>query len=88
MDKNDKEITIKLYELLSNGYGIIPTEVMTDKHLTVEAKAIYAYLCSYTGSGSNDFFAVSIMVNNLGISENEYYESIKTLEENGYIETY
>jgi hypothetical protein len=34
------------------GYGQIPKKVMMDKRLSVEAKAIYAYFCSYCGGGN------------------------------------
>ena len=37
------------------GYGIIPKYVMLDPDLTIEAKAIYAYFCSFAGSGNTAF---------------------------------
>jgi hypothetical protein len=34
------------------GYGVLPKYVMIDPDLTIEAKGIYAYFCSYAGSGN------------------------------------
>jgi len=42
---------IKVQGINSKGYGIIPKLVMQDRNLNVIAKAIYSYLCSFSGAG-------------------------------------
>lgn len=76
---------IQLEGVLSKGYGTIPKLVMKDENLTIEAKGIYAYLCSYAGAGLTAFPGVELICNDLGISDNRFYKHRKLLEENGYI---
>jgi hypothetical protein len=71
--------------IFSKGYGVIPKLVMKDENLTIEAKSIYAYICSYAGSGNSAFPSVSLICHDLGISENRFYKHRKLLVDNGYI---
>lgn len=71
--------------IMSKGYGFIAKLVMKDKELTIEAKAIYAYLSSYTGAGNTAYPTVSLMCGDLGISEARFYKHRKLLESKGYI---
>lgn len=80
-DKN----TLKQEEILSKGYGIIPKFVMKDKELSAEAKAIYAYLCSYSGAGDTAFPSVELMCNDLKMSRNRFEKHRKDLIDRGYI---
>ena len=83
MTKEKNEI--KVAEVDSKGYGKIPKLVMKDKDLAIEAKAIYAYLCSYAGSGNTAFPSVSLMCDDLNISDNRFYKYKKQLTDKGYI---
>lgn len=76
---------LKLEGVFSKGYGIVPKLVMKDEDLSIEAKAIYAYLCSYAGAGKTAFPSVDLICNNLGISENRFYKHRKPLVDKGYI---
>ena len=38
--------TTQVIDVLSMGYGTVPRSVMSDRKLTVEAKAIYAYFAA------------------------------------------
>ena len=76
---------LKLEGVLSKGYGIIPKLVMKDADLTIEAKSIYAYLCSYAGGGDTAFPSVELICTDLGISENRYLKHRKLLVDKGYI---
>ena len=67
------------------GYGIIPKFVMHDPELTLEAKAIYAYLCSLAGSGDTTFPYRDTILRHLGISKNTYYKHYNLLLEQGYL---
>lgn len=79
-DKNFKTINI-----LSKGYGIIPKKVMLDKELSIEAKAIYSFFCSFTGNGDTAFPSVSLITSSLGISRQRYNKHRGILEQKGYI---
>jgi len=70
---------------MTMGYGIIPKLPMKDKRLTIEAKAIYAYFCSYAGAGSTAFPSRSKILFDLQIGEDRYYKHFKLLKEHGYI---
>ena len=69
----------------SKGFGIIPKLVMQDKRLTVEAKAIYAYFCSYAGAGQTAFPGRDKIVSDLGMGVKRYYSHFDLLKEFGYI---
>lgn len=76
---------LKLEGVLSQGYGIIPKMVMKDKELSIEAKSIYSYLCSYAGGGDTAFPSVELICHDLGISENRLLKHRKQLIDRGYI---
>ena len=69
----------------AQGFGMIAKMVMLDRGLTIEAKAIYSYFCSYAGGGSTAFPSVSKIVYDLKISKDRYYKHFKLLVECGYI---
>lgn len=69
----------------AQGFGTIAKMVMLDQRLTIEAKAIYSYFCSYAGGGSTAFPSVSKIVYDLKISKDRYYKHFKLLVECGYI---
>lgn len=82
MANNDQ---VQMGNVLSEGYGIIAKKVMKDKDLSIEAKAIYAFLCSYTGKGDTAFPGVSLITGTLGISRQRYNKHREALEAKGYI---
>ena len=71
--------------VMSKGYGTIPKLVMQHEDLSVEAKAIYAYLASYAGAGDTAYPSVSIMCKHLGMSRDRFYRHRKALLENDFI---
>lgn len=76
---------IQINGIMSQGYGFSPKMVMRDKRLTIEAKAIYAYMSSFAGAGLTAFPTVELQLAELGISKNRYYKHRKLLEDLGYI---
>ena len=72
-------------ELFSKGYGFIPKIVMIDTDLTVEAKAIYGYLASYSGAGMSSYPSTKLILNHLNMSRDRYFKHRKQLIEKGYI---
>ena len=71
--------------VMSKGYGTIPKLVMQHEDLSIEAKAIYAYLASFAGAGDTAYPSVSIMCKHLGISKDRFYRHRKALLENDFI---
>lgn len=55
--KEKKEIAdlIMIEGVDCKGFGVIPKIVTTDTNLSIGAKALYAYLCSYAGNGTTAF---------------------------------
>ena len=72
-------------DILKNGYGIVYKAVMTDERLSLTAKAIYAYLCSYTGSKGIVFPSRARILSELKLSKNAYYKHFNKLVELNYI---
>ena len=70
---------------MPTGYGIVQTEIMKLKDLSIEAKAIYSLLSSYTGSKDYCFPKIETMCEDLGISEQRFYKHIKKLKEKNLI---
>lgn len=67
------------------GYGKIPKAVMQDRRLTVTAKAIYAYFCSFAGAGTSAFPSVEKACFDLAIRPETFIKHRKCLEQYGYI---
>lgn len=82
---NDNKQSFQADGIMEKGYGFIPKLIMKDKELTIEAKAIYAYLSSYTGTGNTAYPSISLMCGDLDISEARFYKHRKLLIEKGYI---
>ena len=79
------EDKIKLQGIMSEGYGVIPKKVMKDKDLTIEAKAIYAFMASFSGNGNTSYPSVEYITDFLDISRHRFNRHRKLLEEKGYI---
>ena len=67
------------------GFGILPKYVMLDQDLTLEAKAIYAYFCSFAGNGNTTFPSRDKIFADLKISKDCYYKHFHMLLEQGYL---
>lgn len=67
------------------GFGIIPKYVMLDPDLTIEAKTIYAYFCSYAGNGNTTFPSRDKILVDLPMSKDAYYKHFRQLTDQGYI---
>lgn len=85
MDMAPKSPIAELEGIFAQGYGIVAKAVMLDPELHITAKAIYAYLCSYSGKGKFVYPKRETILNHLGISKECYYKHYKTLIAHGYI---
>jgi len=77
--------TLKIQGRMAKGYGIIPKIPMQDQRLTIEAKAIYSYFCTYAGAGTTAFPSRDKILHDLRISEKRYYSHFNLLKKYGYI---
>lgn len=70
--------------ILSKGYGIIPKLIM-QANISIEAKAIYAYMCSFAGNGETAFPSIEKIIKDLNISESRFYRHRRQLIDCGFI---
>lgn len=85
MNTNNLSDKLEIEGVNSNGYGIMPKLVMQDNRLTIEAKAIYAYIVSFAGAGSTAFPSLKKILADLSISKNRFYKHRKLLIDCNYI---
>lgn len=69
----------------SKGYGRIYRAVMREMALPIISKAIYAYFCSYAGSGTTAFPKREKITHDLQLNKDTFTKYLKTLLELGYI---
>lgn len=67
------------------GYGLVYSEIMRSKKLSPEAKAIYAYLCAFAGSGDTCFPSVELMREELQMSNDRFYRHLRPLLLSGIV---
>lgn len=72
--------------IFEGGYGLIPKKVMRDQAISINAKALYAYLCAYAGVTGEAFPTIDQIKRELHIGKNKYYRLINELINAGYIE--
>lgn len=73
------------FKINSKGYGTIPKMVMQDRNISIGAKGLYSYFCSYTGGGDTCFPSRKKVCFDLCISIDTFGKYLKQLVENGYI---
>lgn len=76
---------IKLQGIFEEGYGFIAKKVMRDKDLNVISKAVYSYICSYSGKGKDAFPSQKLICFDLGISKDTLSKYMKELKLKGYV---
>lgn len=69
----------------AKGFGTCPKLFMQDPRLSIQAKGIYAYFCSYLGAGATIFPKRNTILKDLNLSKNGYYKHFNQLIEYGYI---
>lgn len=65
--------------IYSEGYGIIPKSIMRNSNISISAKALYSYICSFAGAGGNAFPSLELICSELGMSEKKLYKCRKEL---------
>ena len=71
--------------IYEQGWGMLSKRVMQDKNLTVGAKALYAYLCSYAWGKSECYPTVGSIMEDLGIADKTFTRYRNELQQSGYV---
>lgn len=72
---------------LAKGFGQVSNEVMRDPELSLKDKGLYAYLCTFAGSQTNELIvSVYRMADECGTSPSTIKRSIDTLQSKGIID--
>lgn len=79
------DAAVTMEGIKASGYGMIPKAVILDERLAIEAKGIYAYYASFTGSGKECTPSVNTICYHTGISDKRYIRYRNELEALGYI---
>lgn len=86
MNKIQTVDVLRTQGIMAKGYGTMPQIVARDERLTPEAKAIYAYFCSFAGAGFEPVFpSRNLMMKELNMSKDRYYKHLKQLVELNYV---
>ena len=67
------------------GYGLTYCEVWDNKDLTIEAKAIYGFLCTYADKQGEAYPSVEQMLRTLNISRARFYKHMNLLVASGVV---
>nr|WP_321303429.1 conserved phage C-terminal domain-containing protein [uncultured Trichococcus sp.] len=81
----DSEKGALLPEILRDGYGYSPKKITRDASLSIEAKAIYAYLASFADENGIAYPGIELMCHELNISEKRFHRHKKQLIDQGFI---
>ena len=69
-----------------DGYGTVYKSVMRNPELTMEARAIYAYLSSIAGADGFCYPSLNTILHDLNITKQRFYKHLKMLIDLGIIE--
>ena len=73
------------FKINSQGFGTIPKLVMQDRSLSLGAKAVYAYFCSFTGAGDSCFPSRERICYDLDLNKDTFTKYRNELVARGYI---
>lgn len=79
------EDKLELQGIYSKGYGIIAKQVMQDNDISIQAKGIYAYLCSFCGGGTVCFPGRQKICSDLNINKDTFTKYLKQLTNKNYV---
>ena len=71
--------------MAGSGYGLVYKAVMCDRRISIKAKAIYAYLCSYAGNKGYAYPTIDLICADLKINRDSCFKYLKELKEYGYV---
>lgn len=71
--------------ILKNGYGLISQEIMRNKNISIQAKAIYSYLCSMAGNDGIAYPTQTLMMDELSMNKSTFNKYLKEILSSGYL---
>lgn len=71
--------------IYENGYGLIAKKPMKDSELSIGAKGLYAYICSYAGNENKAFPSRELITHELSISKDTFNKYKNELLEKDYL---
>ncbi|MCI9369739.1 MAG: hypothetical protein HFH65_05365 [Lachnospiraceae bacterium] len=71
---------------IKGGWGPVAQSVMRNQNISPEAKAIYAYLCSFTDENNQCFPVKKMMLKELNMGEKRFYKYMNELKAAGIVE--
>ena len=69
-----------------DGYGKVYKSIMRNPELTIEARGIYAYLCSISGADGFCYPALETILHDLNITKQRFYKHLHLLMDAGVVE--
>lgn len=72
---------------LNKGYGFVFLDVLTNKHITLQAKAIYGLISCYAGARFVAFPSAKLVYSFLNIARNTYFNLLKILKQFNIVAT-
>lgn len=83
--ENDTCLEIGYDNILAKGFGALSKIVMLDHNLSIEAKSLYAFICSFCGNGKIAFPSREYILGFLNIGKRAYYNAFNELKKNKLI---
>lgn len=74
--------------IISGGFGQVSRDILCDPEISLEAKMIYSYLCSFAGNKNIAFPSESLICHQLKISRNRFYKYLRELKERNIIKVH
>ncbi|MCR4441876.1 MAG: helix-turn-helix domain-containing protein [Peptococcaceae bacterium] len=71
--------------IYEHGYGLLAKKVMTDPSISINAKALYAYIISFAGTTETAWPGRTKICNDLGLSKERFSKCLKELVSAGFI---
>ena len=66
-------------------FGIVSKDILTDPELSLQAKAVYAILCTYCNKSRTCFPSINTIADLCDVNPRTISRKIKELKEKGYI---
>lgn len=82
---SETESRLQMDGIWHRGYGLVAKAVMEDRNLTSDAKALYAFLASFTGGGEVAFPSVDYICDCLVWTRERFYKHRRQLLDLGYL---
>lgn len=76
---------IKIQGIYDYGYGIVAKMVMCDSSISIGAKALYSYICTFAGAEKKAWPGRAKICSDLGISKDSFSKYLNELKTHNYI---